>query len=49
VAAEREDAGAVALERNLEGGLVAAPYLIDEPIVTCERQKPLGAGQAPSD
>jgi hypothetical protein len=48
VAAEGEDAGTVALKRNLEGGLVPAPDLVDEPIVARERQKPLGTGQAPS-
>ena len=41
-----EDAGAVALERNLEGSLVPAPDLVDEPIVARERQKALGPEDA---
>ena len=47
VAAEGEDARAVALEGDLEGGLAAAPDLRDEPVVAGEpEQAPGGAGRA---
>jgi hypothetical protein len=43
VAAEREDARAVALECDLEGQLVPMPDLLDEPLVAGEREQPLRA------
>ena len=43
VPAEAEDAGAVALEDDLEGELVTAPDLLDEPLVAREGEQALRA------
>jgi hypothetical protein len=40
VATEAEDRWAVALERDLEGGLVPAPDLFHEPLVSGQREQP---------
>ena len=42
VAAEAEDRAAVALERDLERGLVARPDLVHQPLVAGEGEQPLG-------
>ena len=42
---KREDPGAVALEDDLEGELVAAPDLLDEPVVAGKGEQPLRAKQ----
>jgi hypothetical protein len=43
VPAETEEPGSVTLECDLEGGLVAAPNLLDERLVASQSQEALGA------
>jgi hypothetical protein len=46
VAAEREDPPVVAIVDDLEGHIVAAPELIDEPLVGESGEEPARSGEA---